>query len=91
MNTALTVMNLAATLTDPSATQPPGTDGLMTILGWGKWIAYICLVGGLIGVAVVMGINNRRGEAMEHTGGIIKVLGAVVLVSAAVALVDALN
>lgn len=78
---------LPAQLPDPAPVQPPGTDGLVTILGWAKWVAlFICILG-LIAAGAMMAVGRSRGEGGEHVGKLGWVLGGVIVISAAVALV----
>ena len=66
---------------------PPGFENFGTIMGWGKWIALGILVMALIFAGVRMSIGNRRGEVGEHSASIGWVLGGVLVVSAAFAIV----
>lgn len=91
MNTALHVMSeVAAVLIDPKAEQPPGTDNIWLIAGWGKFGGFFVAALALIGAIVVMVLNNRRGEAMQHTGTILGVLFGVVGISAAFSIINVL-
>lgn len=76
-----------ATLPDPDPVQPPGTEGLTTLLGWVKWIGLAVCVLGLIAAGTVMAIQSRRGEGGEHAGKIGMALGGVIIISAATSLV----
>lgn len=66
---------------------PPGFEKFTTIMGWGKWIALGLLVMALIFAGVRMAISNRRGEGGEHAAAIGWVLGGVLVVSSAFAVV----
>lgn len=70
-----------------AGTAPPGFANFTTIMGWGKWVALGILVMALIFAGVRMAIGNRRGEGGEHAAGIAYVLGGVIVVSAAFAIV----
>ncbi|WP_242493915.1 hypothetical protein [Sanguibacter massiliensis] len=76
---------------DPIATQPPGTEGLTTIMGWLKWVALAVCIAGLIMAGALMAIQSRRGEGGEHAGKIGMALGGVIVISAAAALVGFLS
>jgi hypothetical protein len=54
-----------------------------TILGWGKWLAIIFGVGGLMacGVMMMVGRRNRHSFAADGAAGIPWVLGGLALVS----------
>ena len=79
--------SLAAALPDPTPVQPPGTDGIATMLGWFKWVSLAICIGALIAVGVLMAVPSRRSEGAEHVGKIGFVLGGVIIISAAGALV----
>ncbi len=66
----------------PNGAQPPGTDGLLTILGWGFWMVSLVGVGGILLVAAFMMLKHRRGEAGESMGSLGWVLGGCVLATA---------
>ena len=70
--------------------QPPGTQGINTIISWVTWIAFsICILGVIIAGAV-MAIGQRRGEGGEHAARLGWVLAACVVIGSASALVGAL-
>jgi hypothetical protein len=75
----------------PGQVQPPGTEGLTTMLGWGGWLVSFVCVAGILIVAAMMALKHRRGEgggeAMSALGW---VLGACVLGSAAGPIASAL-
>lgn len=74
---------------DPA--QPPGTEGIQTIIGWVAWVATALGVVGIIGVGITMFFQNRRGEGGEAAGKLGWVLAGLVLVTAASAIVGALT
>lgn len=75
----------------PGQQQPPGTQGLTTMLGWGGWgVSFVCVAGILV-VAAMMALKHRRGEGGgEAMGSLGWVLGACVLGSAAGPIANAL-
>lgn len=75
----------------PGQEQPPGTQGLTTMLNWGGWlVSFVCVVGLLI-VAAMMALKHRRGEGGgEAMGSLGWVLGACVLGSAVGPIANAL-
>lgn len=79
--------NLAASIPNPGPIQPPGTEGLVSIMGWVKWIALAVCIIGLVVAGALMAVNSRRGEGGEHMGKIAMALGGVIVISAAGALV----
>ena len=91
MHTLTTGMDLAtrllAVVPDPAPVQPPGTDGLLSIMGWVKWVALAICIIGLIVAGAMMAIQSRRGEGGEHAGKIGMALGGVIVITAAGSLV----
>jgi len=91
---ALTMLSMApasAAAPTPGQQQPPGTQGLTTMLGWGGWLVSFVCVAGLLVVAAMMALKHRRGEGGgEAMGSLGWVLGACVLGSAAGPLASAL-
>ncbi|GGC17736.1 hypothetical protein [Cellulomonas carbonis] len=75
------------TIPNPTPVQPPGTEGLLDIMGWVKWVALAICIIGLIVAGAMMAIQSRRGEGGEHAGKIGMALGGVIVISAAGALV----
>ena len=74
-------------LPDPDPLQPPGTEGLTSILGWARWVALAVCILGLFAAGALMAVSSRRGEGGEHVGKIGMALAGVIVISAAVALV----
>lgn len=97
MSTALTALDtakntllLAADITVPASVQPPGTAGLLTVLGWGAWIVTLVCIAGIFAVAAKMAFSHRRGEGSEAVGQLGWVMGACVLIAAAGPIVNLL-
>lgn len=81
---------LAVEIPRPEGVQPPGTEGLTTILGWIAWgVTFICVVG-VFFVAGSMAISHRRGEGSEAVGKLGWVMGACILGASATSLVNVL-
>lgn len=85
------VPHVLAAAPDPTPEQPPGTEGLLTMLNWGGWLVSAACVAGILVVASMMALKHRRGESGESMGALGWVLGACVLGSAAGALTGALT
>ena len=83
----MTTLAALATVIDPGAVQPPGTEGLVAIMSWVKWVALALAVVGLISGGAMMTIQHRRGEGGELVGRLGGTLSGVVVISAAAALV----
>lgn len=78
----------AQTVADGDA-KPPGDLGgkLNDMVGYGKYVAFSICVLALIAAAVKMAMDNQRGHGGEGPGGVVKVLGAVAIISGAASLV----
>lgn len=69
--------------------QPPGTEGLNTIINFLAWGAFaVCLVG-FIGAGAGMAVKHHRGEEMASMKGLGLSLVGTVLIGAATAIVGA--
>ena len=53
----------------PGQQQPPGTQGLTTMLSWGGWLVSFVCVAGLLVVAGMMALKHRRGEGGGAASG----------------------
>lgn len=71
-----------------TGTQPPGTEGVMTLLGYVLWGVTIAGVLGVMICAGKMNINHRRGEAAEAAGALGWVMAGCILAGSASALVN---
>ena len=81
---------LAQDIPQPTGVQPPGTEGLTTILGWIAWgVTFLCVVG-VFFVAGSMAFAHRRGEGSEAVGKLGWVMGACILGASATSLVNVL-
>ena len=96
MSTVVTAMATAkdtlilAGIKVPVPVQPPGTAGLLTVLGWGAWIVTLACIGGIFAVAGKMAFAHRRGEGSEAVGQLGWVMGGCVLIAAAGPIVNVL-
>ena len=81
---------LAGNIPNPVGVQPPGTQGLTTILSWIAWaVTFLCVVG-VFFVAGSMAFAHRRGEGSEAIGKLGWVMGACILGASATSLVNVL-
>ena len=93
MSSTLTLLAgaFAADIPSPSSVQPPGTEGLMTVLSWISWgVTFLCVVGVLV-TAGKMAISHQRGEGAHTAGQLGWVMGACVLGASASSLVNVLT
>jgi len=81
---------ILADITPPASVQPPGTAGLLTVLGWVAWIVTLACICGIFAVAGKMAFSHRRGEGSEAVGQLGWVMGACVLIAAAGPVVNVL-
>jgi hypothetical protein len=75
---------------NPPPAPPPGLEKISnTVLGWLKWAALVCGVGGLLICAIMIITGRRRSNAMASDGiaGAVWVLGGLALASLAGGLV----
>ena len=96
MSTVLTALATAkdtlilAGIKVPAPLQPPGTAGLLTVLGWDAWLVTLACIGGIFAVAGKMAFAHRRGEGSEAVGQLGWVMGGCVLIAAAGPIVNVL-
>lgn len=69
---------------------PPGSQGIVKILGWAAWVAFSLCVMGVIAAGAMMAISSRRGEGGEHVSRLGYVFGGCIIIGSASALVGAL-
>lgn len=81
---------IAAGINTPVSVQPPGTAGLLTVVGWVAWIVTLACICGIFAVAGKMAFSHRRGEGSEAVGQLGWVMGACVLIAAAGPIVNVL-
>ncbi len=70
--------------------QPPGSNGFVTILKWAAWVAFGVCVLGVIIAGASMAVSSRRGEGGEHMSKLGWVLGGAIIIGSASALVGAI-
>jgi hypothetical protein len=86
-----TLTSIIAAVPDPGQGQkPPGSDGIVKILGWAAWVAVVICVLGVLIAGATMAIQHRRGEGGESMARLGWVLGGVIVIGSASALVGAL-
>ncbi len=84
------VLEIMAAVPDPGGgTAPPGSEGLVTILGWAAWIALAIGVLGVIIAGITMMIQVRRGEGGEGLARLGWTLAGCIVVVGASGLVQA--
>lgn len=79
---------LLAAAPDPGAgIAPPGSDKIVTVLGWVAWLVFAACVAGILFCAGKMAVNHRRGEGAEHASGLAYTLAACIVAGSASAIV----
>jgi hypothetical protein len=93
MTTAVLLIIKTALLAvvDPgTGIQPPGTQGIVTAMGYVSWVVCALCVTGVLLVAGRMALHHRQGIGGEHMSGLAWVLAACILVAAGSGVVGAL-
>ena len=86
----LTAGAIVAVGPNPTPTAPPGSQGLLTILGWVSWIVFGLAVAGVLLVAGKMAVDHNQGRGGNAASGLIWVLGGCILAAVASGLVGAI-
>lgn len=69
MHVLMATAEFVAQLPDPGeGEQPPGTDGLTTLLRWLAWIVFACCIAGVLIAAISMALEHHRGGGMANSG-----------------------
>ncbi len=82
---------LPAEIANPPASPPEGVETTVnTLIGWGKWIAFVCGVAGIIvsGIMMMVGRRNRSSLSADGAVGLPWVVGGLSAVVLAVPLVN---
>lgn len=74
----------------PNPVAPPGSDKFQLVLNWSMWIVMLLAVLGVLIVAAMMVVQNRRGEGGEHAQRLGFVLVGCILAGVAAGVVNAL-
>jgi hypothetical protein len=85
------VAALPAEISNPAPRAPAGVATTVTeLLAWGKWIAFVCGVAGLIvsGIMMMLGRRNRSQMSADGAIGLPWVIGGLSVVVLAVPMVN---
>ena len=80
-----------ADLNNPAPQAPDGVAATVnTLLAWGKWIAFVCGVAGIIvsGIMMMLGRRNRSQMSADGAIGLPWVIGGLSVVALAVPIVN---
>lgn len=75
----------------PGGEPPPGSDKLLDIVDWVRWIAFTVCVLGILIAGAMMAVGQRRGEGGEHAARLGWVMAACVVIASSTLLVEALK
>lgn len=89
VDVASTVVS-TGTIPDPGPVQPPGTEGVSTVISWAKWIGYALAAIAVIILGARMLFGGRRGEGGEHAAAIGWILGGIIIIGGGVGIVATL-
>ena len=73
-----------------AGTPPPGAEKLQLLVSWITWIATVLCGIGFVVIGTRLTLSVRRGETGEHVARLGAAAAGVVIVGAAVHIVDAL-
>ncbi|MGA3538992.1 hypothetical protein ACK8GE_06810 [Micromonosporaceae bacterium DT194] len=73
----------------PGGEAPPGSEKILQILGWAKWLVTAAAVAGAMFIGARMAISHRRGDD-TNTSALGWWLGGCILLGVAPQLVDVL-
>ncbi|MDJ0322119.1 hypothetical protein [Pseudarthrobacter sp. PS3-L1] len=84
----ITAGQIQSAIPVPNPTAPPGSEGLITILGWISWIIFGLAVAAILVVSGKMMFDNGRGGGGGQAAtGLIWVLGGCIIAAVASGLV----
>jgi len=84
------VTHLAGLIPDPAPQQPPGTEGVTTLLSWIKYIGYIVVAGSIIVGGILISISFRRGEGHDALPKILWPCAGAIVIGAGAAIIGAI-
>lgn len=74
---------LISALPNPQPEQPPGTDGVVTMLNWGAWAVAICGLAGFLVGAGYLAFASYTGREINGFKGLVIAIIVCVLATAA--------
>ena len=81
-------------ITDPGTEAPPGSGGILTILKWFLWLAFVACVAGVAkagGLLAWVGGGRGSSSAGEHGMGFVIALVGSIITGSAAAIVTAVT
>ncbi|MFC3690458.1 hypothetical protein [Aquipuribacter hungaricus] len=77
-----------ALIPDPAPAQPPGTEGITTVISWLKWIGYVVVGGAIVIGGILIAVSFRRGEGQDALPKILWPMGGAIVIGAGAAWVS---
>lgn len=74
-----------ADIPNPDPVQPPGTEGVTTIMSWLKWIGYAVVGGAIIVGGILIAVSFRRGEGHDALPKILWPMAGAIVIGAGAA------
>lgn len=84
------VAAVPALIPDPDPVQPPGTEGISTIVSWLKWIGYAVVGGAIIVGGILIAVSFRRGEGHDALPKILWPLSGALVIGSGAAWIGAI-
>jgi len=73
---------------NPDPVQPPGTQGVTTLMSWLKWIGYAVVGGAIVVGGILIAVSFRRGEGHDALPKIMWPMAGAIVIGAGVAWVS---
>lgn len=83
--------DIATAIPDPAPVQPPGTEGVSTIIGWAKWGGLALCALAIIGAGASFAWARKHGEGSQSAKWLGLVLVAVMIISGGISLIGFLS
>ncbi|BDZ44011.1 hypothetical protein GCM10025865_33540 (plasmid) [Paraoerskovia sediminicola] len=77
--------DVIALVPDPGPAQPPGTEGVTTIVSWLKWIGYVVVAGAIIVGGIAIAVSFRRGEGHDALPKVLWPMAGAIVIGAGAA------
>lgn len=74
-----------ADIPNPDPVQPPGTEGVTTIMSWLKWIGYAVVGGAIIVGGILIAVSFRRGEGHDALPKVLLPMAGAIVIGAGAA------
>lgn len=75
---------------NPDPVQPPGTDGVTTLLAWIKWIGFAVAGGAIVVGGILVAVAMRRGDQGQALTNLIWPFAGVIVIAGGIGAISAL-